>query len=289
MKASIIVPTYNKLPRLKLMLESLRFQHAEKSCYEVIIVDDGSKDGTRNYLDTYNFTYDCKVINVPNGGRASARNRGIQESQGDILIFCDDDLLLSPDYVTSHLMEQERNKGAVVHGAIYSLSFLKYFEDPDKGIYYDKTPCVNPHLLKRCVHLETLEEVLAAGIKNGKKKDMMESFVQSIFEQDTVRFKWLSFNGGNISVPKEWVLEAGGFKEEFGTRWGGEDIELGYRIHRLGKPFLYSESAYNYHMTHLRKNVNEDMKDSFVQFYEMYHDERIMEAYQRLLENNMEF
>lgn len=54
MKISIIIPTFNKLPRLKLTIESLRNQDYSKVNYEVIVVDNESTDGTADYIKEVN-------------------------------------------------------------------------------------------------------------------------------------------------------------------------------------------------------------------------------------------
>lgn len=286
MKASVIIPTYNKLPRLKLMMESMRRQDCNSDWFEVIIVDDGSTDGTKEYLEQYDYNFTCKVVHMSNAGRASARNRGVLESQGEILIFCDDDMILPPSYVSSHIEEQEDRNGVVIHGCIYSLSFLKFFSDPSSGMQYDNTVCTNKYLLKRCISQEDIRERFDLKFKKEKKKDKMESFVEETFQKENKEYHWVSLNGGNVSLPRTWLIEAGMFEEQFGKQWGGEDIELGYRLYKQQKPFIYSNRAFNYHMCHLRKNVDADLEDSFLKFYNIHKDECIMELYQQMKSKN---
>lgn len=282
MKASIIIPTYNKFPRLKLLLETLSHQDCKKTDFEVILVNDGSLDQTKDFLEQYEFNFDCKVIHNKNSGRASARNRGIEESKGELLIFCDDDMILPPSYITNHIKEQECMHGSVIHGCIYSLSYLKYFKDPMNGMQYDGNLCKNKYLLKHCISIEDVRENFQMKFGKEQKKDIMEQYVTQTFIDKKSDYYWVSFNGGNVSVPKRWIMEAGMFEERFGIQWGGEDIELGYRLYKDGRPFIYSEDAYNYHMCHVRKNVMEDMKNSFATFYEIHKDERIMQVCNQL-------
>lgn len=282
MKASVIVPTYNKLSRLRLFLESMKGQNCSKTEFEVVLVNDGSSDQTKEFLDQYEYEVPCKVVHINNSGRAFARNRGIVESEGDILIFCDDDMILPPDYVSSHIKEQESIHGSVVHGCIYSLSYLKYFQDPTIGVQYDNGICTNKYLLMHCIDLEDIRVRFDTKFRKERKKDIMETFVVQTFQNKSSDYYWVSLNGGNVSVPRDWIIEAGMFEERFGKQWGGEDIELGYRLYKQGRSFVYSEAAYNYHMCHLRKNVDIDMKNSFIKFYEMHKDERIMQVYERM-------
>lgn len=87
---SIIIPVYNIKDYLRDCLDSVTTQHFSNK--EVILVDDGSTDGSGDICDAYAAKYaDFRVIHKPNGGPSSARNRGIDEACGEWLIFLDSD------------------------------------------------------------------------------------------------------------------------------------------------------------------------------------------------------
>ena len=89
---SLIIPTYNKLPRLKLTLASINFQTIDRSSFEVIVVNDNSSDGTIEYLETQSFPFRIRGLHLSdNKGRSAARNEGPGKAQGDSVIFVDDD------------------------------------------------------------------------------------------------------------------------------------------------------------------------------------------------------
>lgn len=94
---SVIIPVYNVKNYLIDCLDSVAAQHFLSK--EVILVDDGSTDGSGDICDVYAAKYtDFRVIHKPNGGLSSARNRGIDEARGQWLIFLDsDDLWSNPD------------------------------------------------------------------------------------------------------------------------------------------------------------------------------------------------
>lgn len=90
MKFSIIVPVYNVKDYLAECLQSVLSQNFQD--YELILVDDGSTDGSGVLCDDYASKYpQVKVVHRENGGLSAARNSGVQESQGDYLIFLDSD------------------------------------------------------------------------------------------------------------------------------------------------------------------------------------------------------
>lgn len=87
---SVIIPVYNVKDYIKDCLDSIVAQRFPNK--EVIIVDDGSTDGSGDICDAYAAKHaDFRVIHKPNGGLSSARNRGIDEARGEWLIFLDSD------------------------------------------------------------------------------------------------------------------------------------------------------------------------------------------------------
>ena len=97
---SIIVPVYNAEQYLAECLESILAQDAETE-YEVILVDDGSVDGSGRLCDAYAARYGhIRVIHQENGGVSSARNAGLAHASGEYIFFCDSDDLLSPSFFT---------------------------------------------------------------------------------------------------------------------------------------------------------------------------------------------
>ena len=90
MKLSIIIPAYNAEAYLPQCLDSILAQE-HRGC-EVIVVDDGSTDGTVALLERYP---DLKVIHQENRGMSTARNRGLDEARGEYILFVDSDDLLT--------------------------------------------------------------------------------------------------------------------------------------------------------------------------------------------------
>ncbi len=92
MNLSVIVPVYNGEKYLRECLESLTKQGFEKDKHEVLVINDGSTDGTEKIIDEFCEKYDYFVkLNKENGGVSSARNLGIEKSQGEYIAFIDGD------------------------------------------------------------------------------------------------------------------------------------------------------------------------------------------------------
>ena len=97
MRLSIIVPVYNAEKYLRTCLDSLVSQTVTD--YEIILVNDGSKDGSGVILEEYRETHPdlIRIITVENGGQARARNLALEEAQGDYIGFTDSDDAAHPD------------------------------------------------------------------------------------------------------------------------------------------------------------------------------------------------
>jgi len=117
---SVIIPTFNRAEQLRLCLDSLSRQTAAPETFEVVVVDDGSTDGTEEMLRTYGAPFPLRVEQQANRGPGAARNRGIELAAGAFCLFMDDDILADPQFVSEHLLAQ-RAGGGVVGGALQAV------------------------------------------------------------------------------------------------------------------------------------------------------------------------
>ncbi len=112
MKYSIIIPVYNASKTLNRCVKSILNQSF--SDYEIILVNDGSKDNSLKICDDFSKKYEnIKSINKPNGGASSARNKGLDNAVGDYIIFVDSDDYVSENYF-SEFEKYDATNGLVV-------------------------------------------------------------------------------------------------------------------------------------------------------------------------------
>ncbi len=100
-RVSVIIPTYNEALHVRDCLDSLLNQTLPAADYELILVDDGSKDNTLQILHDYAAKYPerVRVFQQQHGGPALARNYGAQRARGKILSFLDADMKFASDFV----------------------------------------------------------------------------------------------------------------------------------------------------------------------------------------------
>jgi glucosyl-dolichyl phosphate glucuronosyltransferase len=117
-RVSLVVPTCNRASFLSKSLPSFFKQTISKENYEIIIIDNNSVDNTRevSFQLIKQANCLCRYIFEPNIGLHYARNRGILEAQGDIVVFGDDDIIATPEWLENILIEFDTNHLAGVVG-----------------------------------------------------------------------------------------------------------------------------------------------------------------------------
>ena len=116
---SVVIPTYNRKPILEKCLKALEKQQLNDdiiSNYEIVLVDDGSTDGTLEWLqeNKKKFPHVC-AFSQDHLGPAAARNLGVTKAKGDIIIFIDSDLVVTETFLQCHanaLVKGEKKLGS---------------------------------------------------------------------------------------------------------------------------------------------------------------------------------
>lgn len=125
-KFSIIVPVYNVEKYIKKCLDSIESQTYKD--YEVIVVNDGTKDNSMDIVNKYN----VEIINQKNKGLSEARNEGVKKAKGDYILFLDSD-----DYIEKDLLN-ELNKSLTNNPDLVRFQIREVFEDNTKKDYNEE-------------------------------------------------------------------------------------------------------------------------------------------------------
>ncbi|MEI6828417.1 MAG: glycosyltransferase family 2 protein [Synechococcaceae cyanobacterium ELA445] len=136
MQLSVVIPTYNRRPILEKCLRVLEDQRLGDPLegYEVVLVDDGSTDDTVAWLqrEAASFPH-VRLIQQDHGGPAEGRNRGVAEARGDVIVFIDSDLVVTPSFLLEHARALQQawdgqgNRLCFTYGAVINTS---NFENP---------------------------------------------------------------------------------------------------------------------------------------------------------------
>ncbi|GAB4499858.1 MAG: glycosyltransferase family 2 protein [Anaerolineales bacterium] len=115
MKLSVIIPVYNEVESIKTIIQRVQ---ATKLAHEIILVDDGSKDGTRDILKTLDGKEGLRVIlHEKNQGKGAAVRTGMAAAKGDVLLIQDADLEYDPRDYPELLKPIEEGLADVVYGS----------------------------------------------------------------------------------------------------------------------------------------------------------------------------
>ena len=130
-KASIIIPTFNRQVILQKALVALARSTFSFDEFEIVVVDDGSTDDTKDMIAALDVPYKLVYERQQRKGPASARNRGINLARGEIMIFIDSDIVVVPGFVAAHL-EAHRQPRVVAIGPVVHTNDL---DNPDSASF----------------------------------------------------------------------------------------------------------------------------------------------------------
>lgn len=242
-KYTFIIPTYQSKDMLKNSLEAINFMDYPKESFDVIVVDDGSTDGTKDYIKGINRNYELKYIYLErceDSCRSRARNVGISNAEGEFLIFIDADIIVRKDY----LREVERYCGSdaelILVGPRIMLPHDISYEMVRSGQIFDE-------FTFDCSRSELHE--FRCGVFN-----------ELSYNASAILYPFLYGQSCNLVAPKKWLEKVNGFDEDL-KAWGLEDIEAVYKLWKEGLKFFINSKLEVLHQFHwFEGNVVEDDK-----------------------------
>jgi glycosyltransferase involved in cell wall biosynthesis len=211
---SVVVPTFNRIDMLERVLDALG-QQASPPPFEVVVVNDGSTDGTETRVERSagegRWGYPLRFVSQPNGGPGRARNHGVTLATGRCVVFIGDDTVPEPRFLAEHFRVHAD------HGHDPMVACLGYTGWPRNEAVTSFMDYVNDY-----------------GLQFGYKL---------IEHGAVVPFNF--FYTSNISIDRE-VLANHPFDTTFpAAAW--EDIELAYRLDAKGLAIHYNANAVTRH------------------------------------------
>jgi glycosyltransferase involved in cell wall biosynthesis len=231
---SVIIPVFNQTESLKIILRHFNYQTCDLSNFEIIVVDDGSDEDVSHIIRNSiypDLLYNIKIIRQENAGRSAARNTGISNANGEILIFNDADRIPDKDFIMQHSAKHHNEKGVTIIGCPLDCYYplKKIMDIDDKNLPTIHKFSRMPEYYSKIIHIYDEN-----GLTNSK-------------------IAWASFLVGNSSTHINNLMKAGLFDTDFKT-WGFEHFELGLRLQKKSVQFIHNPLAYNFHIPHPRDN-----------------------------------
>ena len=208
---SITIATWNRRDLLQRLIISLENQTIPQWQYEVIVCDSASTDGTGQMIDEMckNFS-NIRHINCSRNTLAHKRNSGIKEARGPIVIFLDDDVIATENFVKTHLEAHLGNSQIVFCGQV------RFPEDWVLTSNYFR--------FRDSRHLGPLR-----------------------LDIDSENIPYKNIVVMNLSFKRDEIIDRVGNVSEKFEHYGCEDYEFGYRIHQAGIRLKYLPNALLYH------------------------------------------
>lgn len=220
--ASIIIPSFNNLSLIQQCLQTIRCSENDTSC-EIIAVDNGSTDGTADFLTRQQNEGRLRVVlNEENEGFARACNQGAQIARGCYLVFLNNDTTVTDGWLQA-MLKAAQQPGVGIVGAK-----LLY---PDGTIQHAGMALIGEHAGK------PLPKPIPGHPHRGAPADL--PVANRYRELDMV-------TGACMVVPKDLFARLGGFDEAF--RNGMEDVDLCLRVRCSGHKVVYQPEAVVYHL-----------------------------------------
>jgi glycosyltransferase involved in cell wall biosynthesis/peptidoglycan/xylan/chitin deacetylase (PgdA/CDA1 family) len=206
---SIVIPTFNRRDVLLDGIASVVAARRPWPC-ELIVVVDGSTDGTLEAVEDLDLPLPLTVLFQGNQGAAAARNLGAAAAHGCRLLFLDDDMTIDPEL----LVEHDRALGA---GA-------------DVAVGHMRLDARSPHT------------ILSRGVQRWAETR------EARLERSAGRLGVADFLSGQLSVSAEWFSAIGGFDEDLNAKgtFGGEDTDLVFRLMQAGAWITFVPRAVSY-------------------------------------------
>jgi glycosyltransferase involved in cell wall biosynthesis len=240
---SIVIPARNRGPYVVETLGLLAEQTFPAARTEVVLVDDGSSDGTAALVGQRDYPFELRIERLAPTQEpfwaARPRNAGLRAARAEIVVLLDSDVFVNQRFVEAHVrLHANRPTGAppaVGIGYLYGTAF----DNEERTAGRLKPPSV-----EELARLVALEQRPPAGWKEGRP-----DYAAAWPELRTCPAPWVFFWTGNVSFRVDTLGGEAAFDEDF-RGWGGEDTDLGYRLFRDGAEYHWLPEAWAVHYPH---------------------------------------
>ncbi len=243
LSVAVCMPVYNRVDLLARTVAALVPQSYPHDLMEVVIGDDGSEEDVRAAVKPFTDRLEISVHRRPHDGYGAgqARNMAARRARADILVFIDADCLPDEDLVLRHARWHNKADNLVVIGSRHGLDTARFgLEELATGTAPLRSAAFGTD---------------DPGAADWRQSDHRRLLHRRTADQRHGDEAFRSLVSSNFSIRRDRFLEVGGFDESF-RRWGGEDVELGWRCQAAGLFTITEDSAVCYHQ------LQEDLWDT---------------------------
>lgn len=204
MKASIIIPTRDRWETLARTLPAVLGQEVPGGELEVLVVDDGSRNAPCEVVLRASSRGQVRLLRQDGRGPAAARNRGLAEARGAVVLFLDDDIFCTPGLLAFHLEAHRGQDDLVTYGPILL------------------APGSPPTLVAESTGA------------------WYEAYWRRVAQEGGIRLPGDTLLAANCAISRETLVAIGGFDEAIASK---EDTELGIRLWKRHTPMRFVRDA----------------------------------------------
>jgi peptidoglycan/xylan/chitin deacetylase (PgdA/CDA1 family)/GT2 family glycosyltransferase len=189
---SVLIASHNRRELLRRCLEALARQTQDPATFEAIVALDGSSDGSAEMAEELETPFGLQVLRLEKGGKSAAANAALTEAGGGVCLFLDDDVIASPELVAAHLSAHEAEP--------------------------------------RTIGIGTLTQ-RPTSARDWFAHAYAAAWDERYRELEGKPVDWTDCYGGNLSAPREALVEVGGYAAHLAAV---EDLDLGFRLEAAG-------------------------------------------------------
>ena len=236
MKTSVVICTYGRPEAAKSLL--IKLQRQRYKDFEVLLICQGNKEDLEKIKDSIKNIYPVRYYYEAGPNLPHARNIGIKEASGEIIIFLDDDVKPGDTLIEAHVANYTDSTIGVVGGRILDKKYKENIPDSKIGM------------------VRKFDGFTYAGFHKGIRRYVMH------------------VKGVNMSVRRELALEIGGFDERFGGTAQYEDMDFCLRALKKGYKIIFDPAAVVEHFILPSGGCRVDTREEAI--YWLYHNHSLV-------------
>ncbi|MFT5758457.1 MAG: glycosyltransferase involved in cell wall biosynthesis [Alteromonadaceae bacterium] len=248
MKISVVIPTFNREMLLRYSLNSLLNQSLDQALFEVIVVDDGGSDNSKQVCDDFKHLINIRYIWQKDAGfrPGKARSVGIVAAEGEYILLIDSGIILSHHGLEKHVKRHDSSAiNKVIIGYIYGFK-------SDENAVNNILSKINSRDVDSAI--KVMQEAQLYDHRQWQYDQLGKNLSMWPAPFDI-------FWTAHVSAKRSELIGVGLFDESFNS-WGGEDVDLGIRLFHNNNKYELGDDIHSIHWPHFEQSDDTDTENS---------------------------